>query len=262
MIRVKKGLASVVVLLAGAFVAHSQAPMYFANYLYLSPYIYVSLGSTLLGGSNTLTTGVPEMDVDNGNDWTVALWGNVGAGDSSATLEANGNLVTATMENGISDLIPGTWLTTASAVIPGATILPATVSVQLAAWYNDGGTITAYAAAQAAGYPTGLSAIATAIINPPWDPLFHPAGLPSGLGNVVLTLQGGQQGPQLTIIQNGINVVLTWPTNVAGFNLEFATNLASPVFWNTNSSGPVVIGGQNVVTNPMTGSQMFFRLQQ
>ncbi len=103
---VKKAVTGVVVLLAGAIFtpAQGQVPMYFANYLYLSPYIYVSLGSTLLGGSNTVTIGVPEMDVGNGNDWTVALWGNLGAGDSSATLEANGNLATATLENGVDDL--------------------------------------------------------------------------------------------------------------------------------------------------------------
>jgi uncharacterized repeat protein (TIGR03803 family) len=72
--------------------------------------------------------------------------------------------------------------------------------------------------------------------------------------------------PQLTIIPSGANVVLSWPTNyagfTAGFTLEFATNLASPTSWQTNSTAPVVISGQNVVTNPITGTQMFFRLTQ
>ena len=72
--------------------------------------------------------------------------------------------------------------------------------------------------------------------------------------------------PQLTIIPYGTDVILTWPTNYAGFttgfNLEFATNLAPPAVWRTNSTAPVVSGGQNVVTNPITGSQMFFRLTQ
>ncbi len=72
--------------------------------------------------------------------------------------------------------------------------------------------------------------------------------------------------PKLTIIPSAANVVLTWPTNYAGFNysgytLQSTTNLVSPV-WATNSLGPVVANGQNVVTNASSGSQMFFRLSQ
>ena len=68
--------------------------------------------------------------------------------------------------------------------------------------------------------------------------------------------------PQLTIISAGANVILTWPTNATGFTLEFATNLVSPTIWNTNSTKSVVISRQNVVINPITGPQMFFRLSQ
>jgi hypothetical protein len=56
---------------------------------------------------------------------------------------------------------------------------------------------------------------------------------------------------QLTIIPSG--------TNAVGFTLQSTTNLVSPV-WSTNSPAPVVIGGQNVVTNPLTGPQQFYRL--
>jgi uncharacterized repeat protein (TIGR03803 family) len=66
--------------------------------------------------------------------------------------------------------------------------------------------------------------------------------------------------PQLTIIRSGTNVTVTWPTNATGFTLEFATNLVSPIFWNTNSPAPVVINGQNTVTNPISGTHQFFRL--
>jgi uncharacterized repeat protein (TIGR03803 family) len=72
--------------------------------------------------------------------------------------------------------------------------------------------------------------------------------------------------PKLAVTPSGANVILSWPTNYAGFatafNLQFTTNLISPVVWNSNSTAPVVTGGQNVVTNPATGAQMFFRLQQ
>ncbi|MGA2029368.1 MAG: SUMF1/EgtB/PvdO family nonheme iron enzyme [Verrucomicrobiota bacterium] len=68
--------------------------------------------------------------------------------------------------------------------------------------------------------------------------------------------------PQLTITSARANVILTWPTNAIGFTLEFATNLVPPTVWNTNSTPPVVIGGQNTVTNHISGKQMFYRLYQ
>jgi uncharacterized repeat protein (TIGR03803 family) len=73
--------------------------------------------------------------------------------------------------------------------------------------------------------------------------------------------------PQLTLIPSGPYVILTWPAQVGGFDytgfrLQFTTNPVSPVVWTTNSPGPVVIGGQNVITNPVTGPQQFYRLVQ
>ena len=68
--------------------------------------------------------------------------------------------------------------------------------------------------------------------------------------------------PKLSIIADGTNAVLTWSDAATGFTtgytLEFATNLISPVAWQTTT--PIVIGGQNVITNPITGPPQFFRL--
>jgi hypothetical protein len=257
---VKKEFTSVVVLLAGAFVAHSQAVVSFANYYALSRYIYVSLGTTLLGGTNAVTTGNPKLDVGNGNDWTVALWGAAGVGDSSATLEANGNLATATLENGTGDSTPGTWLSTITAVIPGTRDGEA-VSIQLASWYNDGGAVTSYAAAQAAGYPIGLSAVATGSTAGPVGggsgPPETAPNLPSGLGNIVLAFPP----PRLTLTTLSTNALITWPTNFGGFTLESTTNLL-PGAWGAVSPAPVVVNGQFTVTNPISGSQRFYQLRQ
>jgi uncharacterized repeat protein (TIGR03803 family) len=65
--------------------------------------------------------------------------------------------------------------------------------------------------------------------------------------------------PKLTIILSGTNAILSWPANFAGFDyagfvLQSATNLVSPD-WTT-------ISGQNTVTNPIAGTQMFYRLSQ
>jgi uncharacterized repeat protein (TIGR03803 family) len=73
--------------------------------------------------------------------------------------------------------------------------------------------------------------------------------------------------PTLTLMPAETNVLLSWPTNYAGFDytgytLQCTTNLGSSAVWTTNSPGPVVIGGQCTVTNPITGSQQFYRLRQ
>jgi uncharacterized repeat protein (TIGR03803 family) len=70
--------------------------------------------------------------------------------------------------------------------------------------------------------------------------------------------------PPLAIVHAGENVLLTWPTNAAGltFTLQFTTNLVSPAGWNTVSPASAVVSGQNTVTNPISGTQTFFRLSQ
>jgi uncharacterized repeat protein (TIGR03803 family) len=73
--------------------------------------------------------------------------------------------------------------------------------------------------------------------------------------------------PPLNITASDANVILTWPTKYAGFDYTGYTllstkNLASPAVWATNSSSPVVVNGQFTVTNPITGTQQFYRLSQ
>ena len=73
--------------------------------------------------------------------------------------------------------------------------------------------------------------------------------------------------PELTIVPSEANVVLSWPTNYgafsyAGYTLQTTTNLDSSAVWTPVSSSPVIIGGQNKVVNPLSGTQRFFRLSQ
>jgi uncharacterized repeat protein (TIGR03803 family) len=68
--------------------------------------------------------------------------------------------------------------------------------------------------------------------------------------------------PQLAIIPYGENVILTWPTNAFAFTLQSTTNLGSSAVWTTNSSPPVVIGGENVVINTISGRQQLYLLSQ
>jgi uncharacterized repeat protein (TIGR03803 family) len=67
--------------------------------------------------------------------------------------------------------------------------------------------------------------------------------------------------PELTITRAAPNVILSWATNFTGFTLQSTTNLSSSV-WTTNLPSPVVVNGQNTVTNPILATQRFFRLSQ
>ena len=67
------------------------------------------------------------------------------------------------------------------------------------------------------------------------------------------------QGLQLNIQKAGTNAVLSW-LNIPGYYLESTANLV-PANWRSNTISPVTVGGENFVTNPITGHQQFFRLQ-
>jgi len=165
----KKSLTGMVALLAGAFVAHSQGTVSFLNYgntALKGSYVYITLSTTHadIGGAAGATTGNPATDYANGNDWTVELYGALGTGDSASSLVpctvAGGGFAEATMANGANDGVAGTWYSSAIAQVPG-TAGTESATVQLRAWYNDGGTITTYEAALATpGGATGESALA------------------------------------------------------------------------------------------------------
>ena len=67
---------------------------------------------------------------------------------------------------------------------------------------------------------------------------------------------------QLAMTCSKTNVILTWPTYAPGVMLQSTTNLVSPAVWSTNLPSPALVNGQNAVTNPVSGAQMFFRLSQ
>ena len=66
--------------------------------------------------------------------------------------------------------------------------------------------------------------------------------------------------PPLALSLLGTNVVLTWPTNAEGFTLHSTTTLTTPPVWSPVSTLPVVVDGQNVLTNLATEPQQYYRL--
>jgi uncharacterized repeat protein (TIGR03803 family) len=135
------------------------------------------------------------------------------------------------------------------------------------------------------GQGTGVGTVFRISINGALTTLYsftggNDGGTPNGLvrggdGNFYGTTTGGGVSgagtvfrltivpqPQLTIVPSGPYVILAWPTNYSGFTLQSTPNLGASAVWSTNSSPPVVIGGENVVINTITGRQQFYRLSQ
>jgi alpha-tubulin suppressor-like RCC1 family protein len=69
--------------------------------------------------------------------------------------------------------------------------------------------------------------------------------------------------PSVTSISlSGSNVVVMWPSNTVGFYLQSATNLVPPVSWSGVPDATNTYADQFALTNPLTGSQRFFRLSE
>jgi uncharacterized repeat protein (TIGR03803 family) len=93
--------------------------------------------------------------------------------------------------------------------------------------------------------------------------LFGTASLGGSFGSGTLfSISLPVNQPRLTITAGGENVILSWPTNATGFTLQSTTNLGSSAVWTTNSLAPVVVNWLNTVTNPISGTQQFYRLAQ
>jgi len=174
-------------LLAGAFAVHAQGTLSFANYgSGESSYVYVyykpsvtSPTSTALGGSAAGVT--PTLSnygslVGNGTDWTIALYGAPGGGDSANALSLLPG-ATTTFANGTGDPTAGTWFSQAIIGVPGTAGNGSVATIQLYAWYNEGGLITSYAQALADNVPTGFSGTANITLG---GPPATPANLPLG----------------------------------------------------------------------------------
>ena len=79
-------------------------------------------------------------------------------------------------------------------------------------------------------------------------------------GTVFSLSLGPTNPPQLKIIPSEKGFVFAWPTNYAGLALQSNAALSS-TGWTTISAN-FVVNGQNMFTNPMSGTQQFFRLSQ
>ena len=68
--------------------------------------------------------------------------------------------------------------------------------------------------------------------------------------------------PQLTISAVGANVLLTWPTNAAGFTLQTSSNLSPVANWVDSTNTPSIIADHYLVTDLVANRARFYRLKQ
>lgn len=81
-------------------------------------------------------------------------------------------------------------------------------------------------------------------------------------GSFTVTISGGAASePSLTIHQSGTNAILSWPAAAGDYSLEATTSLTSPD-WQTVSATPVLTGGDQTVTEPISEASKFYRLHQ
>jgi hypothetical protein len=78
-------------------------------------------------------------------------------------------------------------------------------------------------------------------------------------GLIQLSLTAQVERPVLQMSLSGQNVVLNWPTNAAGFNLEVSASL-TPAAWNGISQEPLVIGENYSLKLPLGSRSQFYRL--
>jgi len=68
--------------------------------------------------------------------------------------------------------------------------------------------------------------------------------------------------PRIAVTRSGDNMIMSWPTYWVGYSLQTAGVLDSPSAWRTTTMPwPIMVGGQNVATQAIGATNLFFRLK-
>lgn len=84
----------------------------------------------------------------------------------------------------------------------------------------------------------------------------------AGPSETVALIGGVELLPSLNARPNGNKLLLSWPTNAAGFTLQSTLDLTPPVVWLDSTSVPAVIGAHFTLTNSTSGGARFYRLRR
>jgi len=72
---------------------------------------------------------------------------------------------------------------------------------------------------------------------------------------------GQTPAPSLGIVGSASSIIVSWPASATGFTLQTTASLPAAV-WSRVSASPVVQGGFNKVTVPISGAAGFYRLSK
>lgn len=93
-----------------------------------------------------------------------------------------------------------------------------------------------------------------------------PTGKGQGLAidDLVFSASSSQGGstPQLSIVQTGTNVVVSWPASFSGFVLQSNAALSQPGAWASVSQPVILTNGANSAVVPIESSAQFYRLKK
>ena len=215
-----------------------------------NPYVCCSYANTISFGAVSLTNGGAFVAKYNGSgaaQWAVQAGGPGGGGPNDVgdyvniAFDGQGNIFAAGILSNyaaISKYSPtGVFQWTQSASGP-----PASSFASMA-----GCAVDPVGHCYVAGLYQGTAALGTNVLQPQETWNFFLAEVASR--------------PQLAIVRSGGNVILTWPTNSSGFVLQSNANLSTAT-WGTVLPVPLVVNGQNTVTNSISGARRSYRLVQ
>ena len=117
------------------------------------------------------------------------------------------------------------------------------------------GSVTLTSSGVGAGVPVGSYPI---VLSAATGGTFTPANYTIAYVDGTLQVEAG---PTLQLTRQDGSLILTWPTNATSFSLQVTTNLSTPIVWGPAPGIFSVVGGQNVLTNTISGTGAFYRLK-
>jgi hypothetical protein len=90
------------------------------------------------------------------------------------------------------------------------------------------------------------------------DDAYPDSGIISGGWNMTITTTP----VVLSITPVGSNVILSWTNALVGYGLQTAPSLVPAVTWTNALPAPVMVSGQYMVTNPISGLARYYRLSK
>jgi len=112
-------------------------------------------------------------------------------------------------------------------------------------------------------YPTNIGGAAPVGLMLSGNMLYGMAGNSGAFGGgTVFSISLPVSPPQLALTSDGVNVILTWPTNFTGFTLQSSSDLSTAANWLDSTATPTVLAEHYVVTSRISAAAQFYRLKK